>query len=212
MGFINHATALLALNMNGLLTVLSCVNEPNRNATFGENIVLNPNYRDWETDSVEWTFSSGSRSRRISSVIKKEMNSETVFGAFKHRVNIENNGFYLRLPSVGFNDAGKYIRTFTDLNGTETCVSIVVNVYAESKKEETFEINQPNAEVNRSRTITYISVSIIGPIFGVIILVLIIWIVRKLTGKASLSENRTSLSNQTTPYPIYGNWKNPRGV
>ncbi|XP_038658128.1 uncharacterized protein LOC119969043 isoform X2 [Scyliorhinus canicula] len=212
MGFINHATALLALNMNGLLTVLSCVNEPNRNATFGENIVLNPNYRDCEADSVEWTFSSGSGSRRISSVIKKGMNSETVFGAFKHRVNIENNGFYLRLPSVGFNDTGKYIRTFTDLNGTETCVSIVVNVYAESKKEETFEINQPNVEVNHSRTIIYISVSIIGPIFGVIILVLIIWIVRKLTGKATLSENRTSLSNQSTSYPIYGNWKNPRGV
>ncbi|XP_038658130.1 uncharacterized protein LOC119969043 isoform X4 [Scyliorhinus canicula] len=198
MGFINHATALLALNMNGLLTVLSCVNEPNRNATFGENIVLNPNYRDCEADSVEWTFSSGSGSRRISSVIKKGMNSETVFGAFKHRVNIENNGFYLRLPSVGFNDTGKYIRTFTDLN--------------ESKKEETFEINQPNVEVNHSRTIIYISVSIIGPIFGVIILVLIIWIVRKLTGKATLSENRTSLSNQSTSYPIYGNWKNPRGV
>ncbi|XP_038658129.1 uncharacterized protein LOC119969043 isoform X3 [Scyliorhinus canicula] len=190
MGFINHATALLALNMNGLLTVLSCVNEPNRNATFGENIVLNPNYRDCEADSVEWTFSSGSGSRRISSVIKKGMNSETVFGAFKHRVNIENNGFYLRLPSVGFNDTGKYIRTFTDLN--------------ESKKEETFEINQPNVEVNHSRTIIYISVSIIGPIFGVIILVLIIWIVRKLTGKATLSELHCQTSLRPIQFMVIG--------
>ncbi|XP_078088001.1 uncharacterized protein LOC144506058 [Mustelus asterias] len=212
MGFIHHAAALLALNMNGLLTVLSCVNEPSRNATLGENIFLNPNYTDCETCSIEWTFSSDSGSRRISSFIKKGLNSGTIFGAFKHRVNIENDGFYLRLPSVHFNDTGKYTRTFADLSGVETCVSIVVNVYTESKKEETSEINQSNPEVNHSRTITYISVSIIGTIFGVIILVLITWIVKKFTRKATLSENRTSPSIQMTTYPIYGNWKNRRGV
>ncbi|XP_041067825.1 uncharacterized protein LOC121290869 [Carcharodon carcharias] len=215
MGFIHHATALLALNMNGLLTVLSCVNESSRNASLGENIFLNPNYTDCEACSIEWTFSSKSGTCRISSFIKSnELSSGTIFGAFKHRVNIENNGFYLRLPSVHFNDTGKYVRISADLTGMETCVSIVVNIYAdlEFKNEETFEVNQSIAGVHHSRTITYISVSIIGPIFGVIILVLITWIARKLTGKATSSGNRTSLSIQTTTYPIYGNWNNPKSI
>ncbi|XP_067848417.1 uncharacterized protein si:ch211-213a13.1 [Heptranchias perlo] len=209
MGFIQHATALLIFYMNGLLTVLSCVNESSRNATLGEDIVLNPNYTDCETCSVEWTFSLNSTNRRISSYIKaKESTSEAIFGVFKRSVIIQKNGLYLRLPSVQFNDTGKYTRTLIALNGMETCVSILLNVHGEPKK-----INQSNAEVHSSRTITYLSVSIIGAILGVIIiLALITWIVRKAAGTASSSGNRSSQSIQTMTDPIYGNWKNRRGV
>ncbi|XP_067896695.1 V-set and transmembrane domain-containing protein 5-like isoform X2 [Heterodontus francisci] len=186
MGFIHHVAALLALYMNGLLAVLSCVNESSRNATLGESVLLNPDYTDCEGCSVEWIFSSNSVTLHISSYSKRsESTFATTFNAFKHRVNIERDGFYLRLPSVQFNDTGKYTRIFTALNGTETCVSIVIHIYA---------------------------VSIIGAIFGVIMLVLILWIVRKLTGKASSSENRRSLPTEITTYPIYGNWKSRRGI
>ncbi|XP_067896696.1 uncharacterized protein [Heterodontus francisci] len=158
MGFIHHVAALLALYMNGLLAVLSCVNESSRNATLGESVLLNPDYTDCEGCSVEWIFSSNSVTLHISSYSKRsESTFATTFNAFKHRVNIERDGFYLRLPSVQFNDTGKYTRIFTALNGTETCVSIVIHIYAESKMQETFEINQSNSDVHSSRTITYLS-------------------------------------------------------
>ncbi|XP_048458951.1 uncharacterized protein LOC125484399 [Rhincodon typus] len=209
MGFIYHATALLALNMNGLLAVLACLDESSRNATLGESIFLNPNYTYCEMCSVEWTFSSNSENRRISSYVKnKGPASETVFSAFKQRVNIEDDGFFLRLLSIQFNDTGKYIRTFTASDGMESCVSIIINVYAESEVK-TFEVNQSNAEVHSSRIITHISASVVGSIFGVIILVLIIWIVMKLTRRRVASGKKSSLSIQMSSYPIYGNWKNP---
>ncbi|XP_060688996.1 uncharacterized protein LOC132820742 [Hemiscyllium ocellatum] len=209
MGFIHHATALLALNMNGLLTVLACLDESSRNATLGDSILLNPKYTDCDMCSVEWTFSSHSENRRISSYVKsKEPTSETFVHTFDHKVNIEEDGFFLRLLSIQLNDTGKYTRTFTASNGTESCVSVIINVYAESEVK-TLEVNQSNAEVHSSRIITHISASILGSIFGVIILVLIIWIVIKLIRRKVASENRSSLSIQMSPYPIYGNWKKP---
>ncbi|XP_048396162.1 uncharacterized protein LOC125456797 [Stegostoma tigrinum] len=209
MGFIYHATALLALNVNGLLTVLACLEESSRNATLGESIFLKPNYTYCEMCSVEWTFSSNTENRRISSYHKNEGPiSETVFSAFKHRVNIEDDGFFLRLLSIQFNDTGKYTRTFTASDGMESCVSITINVYAESEVK-TFEVNQSNAEVHSSRIITHISASVVGSLFGVIILVLIIWVVMKLTRRRVASGKKSSLSIQMSSYPIYGNWKNP---
>ncbi|XP_043556712.1 uncharacterized protein LOC122555098 [Chiloscyllium plagiosum] len=209
MGFIHRATALLALNMNGLLTVLACLDESSRNATLGESILLNPNYTDCEMCSVEWTFSSHSENRRISSYVKsKGPTSETIFRTFEHKVNIEDDGFFLRLLSIQLNDTGKYTRTFTASNGIESCVSVIINVYAESEVK-TLEVNQSNAEVHSSRIITHISASIVGSIFGGIILVLIIWIVIKLIRRRVASENKSSLSIQMSSYPIYGNWKIP---
>ncbi|XP_051871088.1 uncharacterized protein LOC127569988 [Pristis pectinata] len=207
MCFILHATVLLALSMN----VLPCVNEFSKNATLGEDILLGPNCTDCDAFSIEWKFSSNSISNCIFSYIAtEESSSETIFGTFKGKVNILSKGLHLWLPSVHFNNTGKYTRILTKRNGMELCVSITVNVHGDFREAETFEINQTKPKDNNLRTTIYLSVSIVGVVLGVAII--LAWIKRKSTGRATSSANRFSLSTNSKEYPIYGNWRHPRYI
>ncbi|XP_078264807.1 uncharacterized protein LOC144598515 [Rhinoraja longicauda] len=202
MYFILQATVLLAHSMN----VVPCANELSRNATLGEDVLLNPNCTECDALSIEWKFSSNLMSSCISSTIMNKENVTNVFGAFEGRVSILRNGLHLWLPSVHINDTGKYTRTLTMLNGMEQCVSITVNVQEDSRKAETFEINQ--SKDNDLRTTISLSVSIVGVILGVIIVLL--WIKRQSAGRATSTVNRFSLPTKSTEYPIYSNYNGSR--
>ncbi|XP_055500540.1 V-set and transmembrane domain-containing protein 5-like isoform X1 [Leucoraja erinacea] len=203
MYFILQAAVLLAHSMN----VLPCANELSINATLGEDVLLNPNCTDCDALSIEWKFSSNLMTSCISSyIMSKETISKIVFGAFEGRVSILRNGLHLWLPSVHINDTGKYTRILTTLNGMEQCVSITVNVQEDSRKAETFEINQ--TKDNGLKTTISLSVSIVGVILGVIIILL--WIKRKSAWRATSRVNRFSLPTKSREYPIYGNWNGSR--
>ncbi|XP_062905970.1 uncharacterized protein LOC134347545 isoform X2 [Mobula hypostoma] len=198
MCLILHATVLLALGMN----VLPCVNKSSRNATVGEAVLLDPNCTDCNASSVEWKFSSNLMSSCISSYIAiEEPISKTIFGAFKGKVNILNKGLHLRLSSVHFNNTGNYTRILTTRNGMEHCVTITVNVHEDSKKAETFEVNQKKTEDNSFTTIYTSGLTII-----------LLWIKRKSVGRTASSVNRFSLSTMSKEDPIYGNLGHQRSI
>ncbi|XP_059824189.1 uncharacterized protein LOC132393222 [Hypanus sabinus] len=207
MCLILHATVLLALGMN----VLPCVNKSSKNATVGEAVLLDPDCTDCNASSVEWKFSSNLMSSCISSYIAiEEPISKTIFGVFKGKVSILNKGLHLRLSSVRFNNTGDYTRILTTRNGMEHCVTITVNVHEDSKKAETFEVNQKKTEDNNMITTICTSVSIMGVILGLTIILL--WIKRKSVGRRVSSANRFSLSTMSKEDPVYGNLNHRRYI